>query len=91
MREIRSSGSVEGVMGNHDSYSDSSLPASALAAGRAAFCFDCYGTFSAPPSRLKGLSINDLWREGSGLSWPGTGSILRLLDAKVARRSETTK
>ncbi len=23
MREIRSSGSVEGVMGNHDSYSDS--------------------------------------------------------------------
>jgi len=52
MREIRSSGSVEGVMGNHDSYSDSSLPASALAAGRAAFCFDCYGTFSAPPSRL---------------------------------------
>ncbi len=25
MREIRSSGSVEGVMGNHDSYSDSHL------------------------------------------------------------------
>jgi hypothetical protein len=25
MRETRSSGSVEGVMGNHDSYSDSTL------------------------------------------------------------------
>jgi len=26
MRETRSSGSVEGVMGNHDSYSDSAVP-----------------------------------------------------------------
>jgi len=26
MREIRSSGSVEGVLGNHDSYSDSAPP-----------------------------------------------------------------
>ncbi len=26
MRETRSSGSVEGVMGNHDNYSDSTLP-----------------------------------------------------------------
>jgi hypothetical protein len=26
MREIRSSGSVEGVMGNHDSYSDQQPP-----------------------------------------------------------------
>lgn len=26
MREIRSSGSVEGVMGNHDSYSDRGRP-----------------------------------------------------------------
>jgi len=25
MREIRSSGSVEGVLGNHDSYSDSGI------------------------------------------------------------------
>jgi hypothetical protein len=28
-----------------------SAPASALAAGRAALCFDCCATFSAPPSQ----------------------------------------
>ena len=38
MREIRSSGSVEGVMSNHDPYSDrkrrsDSIPASSLACG----------------------------------------------------------
>jgi hypothetical protein len=35
MREIRSSGSVEGVMGNHDSYSDSPPRVGAVAAWRA--------------------------------------------------------
>ena len=34
MRETRSSGSVEGVMGNHDSNSDSSGRAATRAAGR---------------------------------------------------------
>jgi hypothetical protein len=32
MRQSHSSGSVEGVMGNHDSYSDSFLPAPAAGA-----------------------------------------------------------
>jgi hypothetical protein len=40
MREIRSSGSVEGVMGNHNPYSDRKrrsdfIPASSLACGSA--------------------------------------------------------
>src|SRR5437899_7538428 len=74
MRETRSSGSVEGVVGNHDSYSDSTIPPPVAAAA-------CYYI-----SHMKALAFGfALLQAATGALVPPPGArYVCLLDPEVS-------